>query len=775
MLDRDLEETQEYDARLLDDSPFAQGAMAARGSGSEPTRSSVKPPGPLEGPFLLESIGEEAGAQEAQYEAGAPYEAEAEHEVEARDEAAAQESGIPMPAEALSSPDSQESAAIGRSSPGDSLEIDPYAGIRPALSPEHASLEANEVTLVLGRMPAALVLHQLINSPQLRQAASASLLGKAGRRSVRVNGSDIPIPTYLRLVSHLCREVAGESEMELTGVTPSRETAPQQEQLVMPGQKNTLSGSVGRKGVGKNQPDDVKLVQHLLNFNLPVPPAPITENGIVDASTISAIEAYQRVILGVKSPDGLVGPGGTTFNSLIANKLAFLPHRCQPLTGPSVPVDATSMNPGFLTANGVTRNAALQAIVDRRVLTNPAFRNLRFALVDLTGSAKLASPQFAGQRETEQGGLGSMAKTACMYAAYQLKFDLEELSRQKGISHRNPLFIAARDLWDDTQKPDPASVTQLFPANPKIELIGKLIAVDGKPLAAPRGFSTPDLDDIFTSVPATSGGLTLRFKGSDSILVDPAVPGTPAVVTARVADYARRNADDLGAVRKFSFAERLFLMIDDSDNAAAHSCIEDISFLYIASALWQSDLYRPERGGGLWEAGTHDKGARWQLPPVPRQKDNPEVDVISATAASIAALFTLIEQGRLVNHDACVAMKHLMSKNKAGVGSFTRSPFLDGLRTILAGDSKLVRIHSKLGIGNFSVSGPMRGHGARSDSAIIVRSVPDPADATKTKQFCYVAAGFDDPEKFGPTLQKLIVELDKCIRENNGLLAATAP
>jgi hypothetical protein len=754
MLERDLQEWEEYDARLLDDSPFASGATTVKGFAHDLPRASVRPPDVLEGPFLLESA-DGAGVREAQYEA----------------EAQEQELETPMPSEALSAPDSQEIAAIGRPWRGDSLEIDPYASVRPALSPEHANLEANEVSLVLGRMPAALVLHQLLNSPQMRQATDASLLGNTGRRSVRLNGSDISIPAYLRLVSHLCREVAGESEAE-AGVTPVWESAPQQEQLVMSGQKNTLSASVGRKGV--NRPDDVKLVQHLLNSNLPVPPAPIPENGVVDASTISAIEGYQRLILGVKSPDGRVDPGGTAFKSLIANKLAFLPHRCQPLGGgASVAVDATSMNPGFLTPKGATRNAGLQAIVDRRVLANPAFKKLRFALVDLTGSAKMANPQLAGNREIEQGGLGSMAKTACMFAAYQLKFDLEELSRQKGISHLKPLFLAARDLWDDTQKPDPGSVTNLFPADPKVELIGKLIAVDGKPLAAPPGFSTPDLEEIFTSVPAGSGGLTLRFKGSDLILVDLSVPGAPPNVTARVADYARGKG---GAVRSFSFAERLFLMIDDSDNGAAHSCIENIGFLYIASALWQCDLYRPERGGGLWEATTHDApGVHWQLPPVPRQKDNPEADFVSATAASVAALFTLIEQGRLVNRDACAAMKHLMNKDKAGLGSFTRSPFLDGLRTVLTSDSKLVRIHSKLGIGNFALHGPMHGHGSRDDGAIIVRSVPDPADPTKTKQFCYVASGFDDPDKFGPTLQKLIVELDKCIRENNGLLPATAP
>src|SRR5213593_3384468 len=130
-----------------------------------------------------------------------------------------------------------------------------------------------------------------------------------------------------------------------------------------------------------------------------------------------------------------------TGQPVVADKfLSFLPHRCKPLAGGPVAVDATSMNPGFLTTTGVTRNAALQKIVDRRVREDgvaaprhPELRGLRFALVDLTGAEKLKKPELAGHEETKQGGLGSLAKTACMYAAFQLKFDLEELARQKSL------------------------------------------------------------------------------------------------------------------------------------------------------------------------------------------------------------------------------------------------------------------------------------------------------------------------------------------------------
>lgn len=97
------------------------------------------------------------------------------------------------------------------------FEFDPYASIRSALSPEHADLTADEVTLVLGSTPANVALHQLLNSPEMRQAALASLLGNAARQSVRVGGSDVSIPVYLRMASRLCREVAEQSEASVGG------------------------------------------------------------------------------------------------------------------------------------------------------------------------------------------------------------------------------------------------------------------------------------------------------------------------------------------------------------------------------------------------------------------------------------------------------------------------------------------------------------------------------------------------------------------------------
>src|ERR1700693_6104030 len=126
----------------------------------------------------------------------------------------------------------------------DSRELDPYAGIRSAMAPEHVDLPANEVTKILGRTPATLVLHQLLNSPVTQQVMLASLLGKHGRRSVRVDGSDLSIPAYLRLVSRLCTEVAEQSEAEFKRPLTSRNDIADQA-------FDTASASVSEAEVGE--------------------------------------------------------------------------------------------------------------------------------------------------------------------------------------------------------------------------------------------------------------------------------------------------------------------------------------------------------------------------------------------------------------------------------------------------------------------------------------------------------------------------------------------
>ena len=68
-----------------------------------------------------------------------------------------------------------------------------------------------------------------------------------------------------------------------------------------------LTGSVGRGGL--NRRDDVVTLQRLINAKLPIPLAPLVEDGICGPKTIFAIGEYQRRNLRMNAPDCRVDPG----------------------------------------------------------------------------------------------------------------------------------------------------------------------------------------------------------------------------------------------------------------------------------------------------------------------------------------------------------------------------------------------------------------------------------------------------------------------------------
>ncbi len=80
-----------------------------------------------------------------------------------------------------------------------------------------------------------------------------------------------------------------------------------------------ITASVGQDGV--NRPEDVFIVQSLLNARLPKPHSFLPVTGNPDVGTILAIEAYQAVLLGMNPPSGQVDPGSETYYSLAARPL----------------------------------------------------------------------------------------------------------------------------------------------------------------------------------------------------------------------------------------------------------------------------------------------------------------------------------------------------------------------------------------------------------------------------------------------------------------------
>lgn len=77
-----------------------------------------------------------------------------------------------------------------------------------------------------------------------------------------------------------------------------------------------LAKSVGRNGV--NSSVDVEKVQTLLNANLHLLPSikKLAVDKHAGASTIRAIEEYQKNVMKMPTPDGLIDPGGRTLQSL---------------------------------------------------------------------------------------------------------------------------------------------------------------------------------------------------------------------------------------------------------------------------------------------------------------------------------------------------------------------------------------------------------------------------------------------------------------------------
>jgi peptidoglycan hydrolase-like protein with peptidoglycan-binding domain len=78
-----------------------------------------------------------------------------------------------------------------------------------------------------------------------------------------------------------------------------------------------IHASVGRGGV--NRPEDVRVVQELLNKQTRPPMQLLQVDGMAGPKTIAAIEAFQRQNLSMTHPDGCVDADGRTLIALASN------------------------------------------------------------------------------------------------------------------------------------------------------------------------------------------------------------------------------------------------------------------------------------------------------------------------------------------------------------------------------------------------------------------------------------------------------------------------
>jgi hypothetical protein len=266
--------------------------------------------------------------------------------------------------------------------------------------------------------------------------------------------------------------------------------------------------------------------------------------------------------------------------------------------------------------------------------------SLTLALVDVTDPA---APVFAGIHAEDTVFIASMAKIAALYAAFELRKQLQDAISGVPVATPVPALIAqVKKTWQpliDAKKP--------------------------KNAAAFAGF--PNLTDIFDITP--SGGswsVTFTTKGDINTLADKESAQWPLLSG------------------KFGFKELLFLMASFSNNDAAARCITTLSYEYINAALVVAGLYETGKGG-LWLAAPypHKPGAAltenlWMQEPLNKDSNTTRRYQVSSAKAA-AAMFTLLAQRKLVDATSSDEMLDFL---QAGTNDFVQNALADASRDV---------------------------------------------------------------------------------------------
>lgn len=105
----------------------------------------------------------------------------------------------------------------------------------------------------------------------------------------------------------------------------------------------SISASVGAPGKARNVPADVRSIQQLFNLITAKSALPLAEDGNSSPQLVQRISDYQLNRLKVAKPDGVIDPGGRTFNSLLEDaRQASSATRINGASGASI--DRTAQN-----------------------------------------------------------------------------------------------------------------------------------------------------------------------------------------------------------------------------------------------------------------------------------------------------------------------------------------------------------------------------------------------------------------------------------------------
>ena len=180
------------------------------------------------------------------------------------------------------------------------------------------------------------------------------------------------------------------------------------------------------------------------------------------------------------------------------------------------------------------------------------------ALVDLSRAPRMG---YAGRNDTRQIYVASLAKIGAMFAAFQLRQSVRAAARQLSVANAAEVFDAITAAWT----PDVSSRTK------------------GRPADFPR------FANIF-KISGSRGNWIIDFTDEQKSWQE-------------IKDIGDGLPQGLG------FRDRMKLMIANSNNHAAASCIDDIGFQYLNGALAAAGLFSAGSSGGLWIA--LDYGGHW--------------------------------------------------------------------------------------------------------------------------------------------------------------------
>jgi hypothetical protein len=247
--------------------------------------------------------------------------------------------------------------------------------------------------------------------------------------------------------------------------------------------------------------------------------------------------------------------------------------------------------------------------------------DLTLALVDLTDPS---APVLAGIKDQDTVFIASMAKIAALYAAFELRKQLQDAISAVPVSTSVASLIAeVRKTWQpllDATKPNDR--------------------------AAFNGF--PSLSEIFDIRPSGSTwNVKFTTKGDIGTLPDGEFAEWPLLKD------------------KFGFKELLELMARFSNNDASARCITALSYEYIHGALANAGLYN-QATGGLWLGAPypHKPGAAlteslWAAEPLNNER-NQSRKFQTGSAKAAATMFTLLAQGKLVDATASSEMLDML-------------------------------------------------------------------------------------------------------------------